>query len=45
MIVHKLRSGREMIFSGKNGAEWKVTLIVPTENYKTIKFIIFRDDT
>ena len=34
-----------MIFSGKNGAEWKVTLILPTENYKTIKFIIFRDDT
>ena len=23
MIVHKLWSGREMIFSGKNGAEWK----------------------
>ena len=29
----------------KNGAEWRVTLVSPTKNCKTIKCIIFRDGT
>lgn len=36
---------RNYILIGKNGAEWKATLILTTKNYKVTKFIIFRDDT